>query len=148
MRVKSNNSVLCRSKKFLGESTVFQFLEMSYNQNVHNEEGVKGIIASSFMNTEITFELNGVQTTMAYSKIIMDAKKQSGISPYSIAIKIIQEVGRDGSSSVSGTYKASDGTDYSGYYNFFNIGAYDQGNAIENGLKYAQEKDGITNTYQ
>ena len=73
--------------------------------------------------------------TKAYADIIMKAAEESGISPYSIAIKIIQEVGRKGSNSVSGTYPG-----YEGYYNFFNIGAYDSGNAIENGLKYAKEK--------
>ena len=50
-------------------------------------------------------------------------------------IKIFQEVGRNGSNSVTGTYPG-----YEGYYNFFNFGAYDGGNAIENGLKYAKEK--------
>ena len=74
-------------------------------------------------------------TTISYADIIMKAAEESGISPYSIAIKIIQEVGRKGSNSVSGTYPG-----YEGYYNFFNIGAYDSGNAIENGLKYAKEK--------
>ena len=79
---------------------------------------------------------------MAYSDIIMDAAKESGISPYSIAIKIIQEVGRQGSKSVSGDYAG-----YEGYYNFFNIGANDTGNAIENGLKYAREH-GWNNQYK
>ncbi len=73
--------------------------------------------------------------TMPYSEIIIQAAKESGISPYSIAIKIFQEVGRKGSNSVTGKYPG-----YEGYYNFFNYGAYDGGNAIENGLKYAKEK--------
>ena len=51
------------------------------------------------------------------------------MSPYSIASKIIQEVGTKGSNSVSGTYSG-----YEGYYNFYNLGAYDTGNAIVNGL--------------
>lgn len=73
--------------------------------------------------------------TMSYADIIMQAAKESGISPYSIAIKIIQEVGTKGSNSVSGTYSG-----YEGYYNFLNIGASDGGNAVENGLQYAKEK--------
>ena len=79
--------------------------------------------------------------TMRYSEIIMKAAEESGISPYSIAIKIFQEVGRNGSNSVTGTYSG-----YEGYYNFFNFGAYDGGNAIANGLKYAKEK-GWNNQY-
>ncbi len=83
------------------------------------------VIGTSKQNKEV----------MSYADIIIKAAEESGISPYSIAIKIFQEVGRNGSNSVTGTYPG-----YEGYYNFFNFGAYDGGNAIENGLKYAKEK--------
>lgn len=129
-------------RNFLTESGIFQFLEMSYNSSVHTKAGVESIISGTFMDTSVTFDLNGKQTKMTYSEIIMEAAKETGISPYSIAIKIIQEVGRQGSSSVSGNYVG-----YEGYYNFFNIGAYDSGNAIENGLSYAKEK-GWNNQYK
>lgn len=128
-------------RNFLTESGVFQFLEMSYNSSVHTRAGVQSIIKGTFMDKNVTFTLNGQQKTMHYADIIMDAAKESKISPYSIAIKIIQEVGRQGSQSVSGTYPG-----YEGLYNFFNIGAYDQGNAIENGLRKARE-NGWTNQY-
>ncbi len=116
--------------------------------DVNNDGEVKSTdymkIKNYIMNsTPITIqENNGTsQITMSYADIIMEAAKEAGISPYSIAIKIIQEVGRQGSSSVSGTYPG-----YEGYYNFFNVGASDGGNAIENGLKYAKEK-GWNNQY-
>ena len=128
-------------RNFLTESGMFQFLEMSYNSSVHTKAGVESIIKGTFMDRTITFNLDGNQRTMSYADIIMDAAKETKISPYSIAIKIIQEVGRQGSQSVSGTYAG-----YEGYYNFFNIGAYDSGNAIENGLKHAKEK-GWNNQY-
>lgn len=121
-------------RNFMTETGVFQFLDMSYNSSVHNQAGVESIIKGTFMDKSITFNLNGAQRTMKYSEIIMEAAKETKISPYSIAIKIIQEVSRNGSNSTSGTYPG-----YEGYYNFFNIGAYDQGNAIENGLKKAKE---------
>ncbi len=92
--------------------------------------------------TQIT--LNDTVTsgkTMSYADIIMKAAEESGISPYSIAIKIIQEVGRQGSSSVSGNYPG-----YEGYYNFFNWGASDGSNAIEKGLIYAKAQ-GWNNQY-
>ena len=76
-----------------------------------------------------------VEYTKHYAEIILEAAKQSNMSPYSIVTKIIQEVGTKGSSSVSGTYEG-----YKGYYNFYNLGAYDSGNAIVNGLKYARDK--------
>lgn len=80
-------------------------------------------------------------STMSYAEIIMKAAEESGISPYSIAIKIIQEVGTRGSGSVSGTYSG-----YEGYYNFYNWGATDGNNAIEKGLIYAKEQ-GWNNQY-
>ena len=82
-----------------------------------------------------------VEYTKHYADIILEAAKKSNMSPYSIVTKIIQEVGTNGSSSVSGTYEG-----YTGYYNFYNLGAYDTGNAIVNGLKYAREK-GWNNQY-
>lgn len=85
--------------------------------------------------------ITNAKTTMRYSEIIMKAAEESGISPYSIAIKIIQEVGRQGSGSVSGTYPG-----HEGYYNFFNWGATDGNDAIAKGLDYAKGK-GWNNQY-
>lgn len=82
-----------------------------------------------------------VEYTKHYADIILEAAKQSNMSPYSIVTKIIQEVGTKGSSSVTGEYEG-----YKGYYNFYNLGAYDTGNAIENGLIYARKK-GWNNQY-
>lgn len=84
---------------------------------------------------------DGKEYTKSYAEIILEAAKESNMSPYSIASKIIQEVGTKGSNSVSGTYKG-----YEGYYNFYNLGAYDTGNAIVNGLMYAKDK-GWNNQY-
>lgn len=82
------------------------------------------------------------KTTMRYADIIMKAAEESGISPYSIATKIIQEVGRDGkSNSITGTCPG-----YEGYYNFYNWGASDGAGAIERGLQYAKGK-GWNNQY-
>ena len=137
-------------RNFLDESGIFQFLEMTYNQTTQTEESVKGIIKNTFMDKEIPVTVKVGEeekdVTMHYSQIIMEAAKESKMSPYSIAIKIIQEVGRKGSSSVSGHYVASNGTVYDGYYNFFNYGAYDSGDAIANGLIYARD-NGWTNPY-
>lgn len=135
-------------RNFLNEVNIFQFLEISYNPNIHTVEGIKSVIKNTFMDKEVTYtvlekELNeeGIEETIEkeytkhYAEIIMEAAKSSNMSPYSIAIKIIQEVGTKGSNSVSGTYEG-----YKGYYNFYNLGAYDTGNAIVNALKYARDK--------
>ena len=128
-------------RNFLNEINVFQFLEISYNSNVHTIDGVKSAVKGTFLDNTITYNKNGNSYTKTYSEIILDAAKESKMSPYSIVTKIIQEVGTKGSSSVTGTYSG-----YEGYYNFFNLGAYDSGNAIVNGLKYAKDK-GWDNQY-
>lgn len=134
-------------RNFLNESGIFQFLEMTYNSSSQTEDGVKNIIQNTFMNKETTFQLNGVETTMHFSRIIMDAAVASRMSPYSIAIKIRQEVGVKGSSSVSGHYVSPvNGLTYDGYYNFFNYGASDTNDPITNGLEYAKQHN-WTNPY-
>lgn len=102
------------------------------------------VVENTITKTETVKEIQDVEIEYKkhYAEIILEAAKESNMSPYSIVTKIIQEVGTNGSSSVSGTY---DG--YKGYYNFYNLGAYDTGNAIVNGLKYAREK-GWNNQYK
>lgn len=98
----------------------------------------------AYIMEETTINISNITNatvTMRYSEIIMKAAEESGISPYSIAIKIIQEVGRQGSGSVSGTYPG-----HEGYYNFFNWGATDGNDAIAKGLDYAKGK-GWNNQY-
>ena len=97
------------------------------------------IMGSTVINLSVT---TSQKTTMSYADIIMKAAAESGISPYSIAIKIFQEVGRKNpSNSVTGTAPG-----YEGYYNFYNWGATDGGNAIEKGLIYAKQM-GWNNQY-
>ena len=133
-------------RNFLNEVNIFQFLEISYNSKIHNSAGVKNAVKNSFLDSTITYKVdeNGEEKeyTKHYADIILEAAEKSNMSPYSIASKIIQEVGRNGSDSVKGTYKG-----YEGYYNFFNLCAYDTGNAIVNALKYARDK-GWNNQYK
>ena len=128
-------------RNFLNEVNVFQFLEISYNSKIHTLSGIKSAVKGTFLDDTITYKRNGKSYTKTYADIILDAAKQSNMSPYSIVTKIIQEVGSKGSSSVSGTYSG-----YKGYYNFYNLGAYDTGNAIVNALKYAKDR-GWDNQY-
>lgn len=133
-------------RNFLNEVNVFQFLEISYNSKIHNVEGIKNAVKGTFLDKEITYTITEndeeKSCTKHYAEIILEAAQKSNMSPYSIVTKIIQEVGTNGSSSVSGTYSG-----YEGYYNFYNLGAYDTGNAIVNALKYARDK-GWNNQYK
>lgn len=71
-----------------------------------------------------------------YVDILMEAARQSGVSPYVLAAMILQEQNTDGSgSSISGS---------SGYYNYYNFEAYASNgmSAVERGLWYASQSGG------
>lgn len=72
----------------------------------------------------------------SYVDIILNAGAQSGVNPYVLAAMIIQEQGKGTSDLISGTRSR-----YEGYYNFFNVEAYQSGSmsAIERGLWYASQ---------
>ena len=123
-------------RNFLNETQIFQFVESSYNEKVQTLSTIKNSVNGTFLDNTITCEdSNGKIITMSYSEIILQAAKESNISAFYIKSKIIQEVGINGSGSITGKYSG-----YEGYYNFYNFGAYDEGDPIANGLKYAKEK--------
>lgn len=74
--------------------------------------------------------------TISYVDIIMNAGQQSGVNPYVLAAMILQEQGAGTSDLISGT-----NSQYPGYYNFFNVEAYQSGSmsAVERGLWYASQ---------
>lgn len=96
---------------------------------------------SIFQFEELTnsgYDINAINTMISgtcidgQAKEIVDSANQTGINPYYIIAKILQE---QGSGSVLVTGKRD-------YYNPFNIGAAGSTSSedIENGLKYAKEK--------
>ncbi|MBQ6847722.1 MAG: SH3 domain-containing protein [Clostridia bacterium] len=109
-------------RNFLNSSEIYMFLMQSYGNVTYTAEGLKSIVANSFLDTE------------EYINIILNAGKTAGISPYIIASKIIQEQGPQGGDNalVSGKY---------GYYNFFNFGASGSGNqdVITEGIEFAKK---------
>ena len=131
-------------RNFFNERNIFQFLEISYNKDLYTkgiiEEMIKGYGVFNNGNP-ITFTMSdenhrdfGKQVTMTFADIIMDAAERSQMSPISIVTKIIQEVGANGSASTRGNNES-----YPNCYNFFNIGAYDSGDAVMNALAYADD---------
>ncbi len=124
-------------RNFLNSKEIYMFLEQSYNSKVQNEAGVKKIIKGTFLEKAYT-PASGETGSGSYLKVIMTAAKESGVNPYIIASKIIQEQGVKGTSGlISGTY---DG--YKGYYNFFNVNATGSTTTavIKSGLQYAKDK--------
>ena len=111
-------------RNFLDGSYIYTFMLQGYDGSAQNADGVRNIVKNTFLDTD------------EYINIIMDAAQQSGVSPYVIAAKIIQEQGTKGTSPlISGTYAG-----YEGYYNYFNVAASSDtsGDKVKNGLNYAR----------
>lgn len=159
---QDNGSWYCASNKtasyyidprnWLNETYIFAFETLSFNSNVHTVEGVQAILAGSFMDTDTIsyIDTNGVTQTInkSYAQIIYDAGKANNVSPYHLAARILQEQGEGGSALISGSYQYTDGTVYTGYYNYFNIGATASSGGeaaiIKNGLEKAKSENWST----
>ena len=165
LNLKENGSWYCASNKtvsyymdprnWLNEDYIFAFETLSFNEGVHTLEGVKSILAGSFMDTDTISFLNvegGTEVlNKSYAQIIYEAGKINNVSPYHLAARIRQEQGNGGSSLISGNYTYTDSetgvsTTYTGYYNYFNVGASGSSTPeiIKNGLERAKSS-GWTN---
>ena len=129
-------------RNFLDETYIYMFLKQSFDASNQTEQGLAAIINGTFLAGTYEFDAENTLDSKyggSYSKVIMEAAAQSGVSPYIIASKIITEQGRDGGSSlISGNYSE----EFKGYYNFFNWGASGVGDAtiIRNGLQTAKDE--------
>ncbi len=126
-------------RNFLNESNIFMFEALSYDSKTQTIEGVQKILEKSFMESVNIKDTENKD--ISYAQAYIDAAVKANVSPYHLASRTVQEVGKSGSGSTSGKYIAKDGTDYSGYYNFYNIGASAGSDPIANGLKYASGSD-------
>lgn len=122
-------------RNFLNEQNVFMFEALSYDSKTQTLDGVEKILKGSFMDG-VNIK-NTDNKDISYAQAYIDAGIKANVSPYHLASRTVQEVGKQGSGSTSGKYIAKDGTNYSGYYNFYNIGASAGTDPIANGLKYA-----------
>ena len=114
-------------RNFLDPVYVFQFEKLTFDPAIHTLEGVRAMVKGSFLES----------TAPDYASILLAAGSEAGISPYFLASRIIQEMGRTGESLLStGTLPG-----YEGYYNFFNIGSTPdpdvKNGALINGAKFA-----------
>ena len=104
-------------------SDVFQFMELTYQEC--SVENIRTMVSGSFLDND------------SYINAILEAGRNHNVSPYYIVALAIQEQGKSGTSTISGTYSG-----YEGYYNIFNINASgnDSATIIKNALSYAQQK--------
>ncbi len=117
-------------RNFLTEDSVFQFEKLSYDASSQTLAGVEAILKGSFMDGQTITSTDG--RTVTYAQAITEAGVQNGISPYHIASRIIQEVGKT-SPTAAATGAGLNG-EFVGIYNFYNIGA---NTGIRDGLSWA-----------
>ncbi len=127
-------------RNFLNEEYIFQFESTAYD-STHTKEGVEAILKNTWMydssitylnalGSEKTYKEDGV--AVEYSDVILKAAKDSGMSAYYLASKIVQEVGSGSASNAGGA--SGKNSPYNGIYNYYNIGAY---TGVSDGLKWA-----------
>lgn len=120
-------------RNWLLEDRIFMFEKLDYDKNLEKEYPtiIKTIFGSGKLGDD------------KYTIPMFNAAKSLGISPIHVASRIRLEVGASGSSSTDGGEFTWKGKKYSGYYNFFNIGAYEttidgvKYSAVTRGLAYA-----------
>ncbi len=117
-------------RNFFDEESIFMFELLKYDEKNHNLKGVQSILSHSFMANKTI--INNENESVSYAQAYIDAAIMSGVSPYHLAARSLQEVGSAGSDSVSGK---------SGYYNYYNIGATSGSDPVANGLKFAATTD-------
>ena len=127
-------------RNFLTEEYIFQFESTAYEGD-YTIEGVEAILKNTWMyNSTITY-LNGLGNTKTYkdgdktpkySEVILKAGQDSGMSPYYLASKIVQEVGSSSAANAGGS--SGKNAPFNGIYNYYNIGAY---TGVRDGLLWA-----------
>ena len=125
-------------RNFITVQGIFQFELLSYQNVYQTEAGVNNILTNTpFAGKSFTYDNNGTNRTLSYSKAFVEAASKSGVSPYHLASRMKQEV----VTSASTTSMAVTGTtaQYPGIFNFYNIGATHATaySPALNGLKWA-----------
>ena len=111
------------TRNFLTEETIFQFLDLS-NKSPASVETISAVVKGTF--------LEGSSDGETYAQMIYEAQNESGENAFSILIRIFQELGNGKTlpKLIDGSY---------GVYNFYNWGANDGNNNIENAVNKAKK---------
>lgn len=128
-------------RNFLNADNIFMFENLSFDSSLQDESGLESMVDGTFMENS-SHDLTYDGRNYTYITGLLLAGQESGVSPYHLASRILQEQGNSGyGSSISGIQSG-----YRGYYNYYNIGAYASGGltAVQNGLKYASRTDDET----
>lgn len=121
-------------RNFFDAQNIFMFEQLD-SDVVLDAAGVATIIDGTFMENPV-LDTNGEM--LDYAAAFVDIGNATGINAYHLAVRVRQEQGTKGISSlISGTYPG-----YEGYFNYFNVGAYGTPASvlIQRGLEKAVEQ--------
>jgi beta-N-acetylglucosaminidase len=113
-------------RNFLDEKQIFMFEELFYYPTYQTLDVVKATLSSDFLKQ--------------YASLFIKAATSSKVSPIYLAALAKQEVGTS-NTNICTNGKAgtlADGVNYTGYYNFYNIGASSSTNPKLKSLQYAK----------
>ena len=121
----------------LTEERIFQFEQLSYNEQYHTVDALDTMLRGTFMGDGKL--VPGTSMTFSFFICACGSLPEVSVSPYHLAARILQEQGKGESALISGTYKK-----FEGYYNYFNTGAPGTTNkeTIEKGLSHARDQWG------
>ena len=112
-------------RNFLDENQIFMFEELFYYPSYQTIDLVKNTLSSDFLKQ--------------YAQYFMEGGEAAQVSPIFLAALSKQEVGTSNTNvCTNGQAGSYDGVDYTGYYNFFNIGASSSDNPKLMSLIYAR----------
>ncbi len=113
-------------RNFLNEKYLFMFETLNYDNNLETQYPniIRQIFGTGALNND------------DFISLLNNSGKTYDISPSHLASRIRQEVTVNGNAATSGAQFTWGGVQYSGYYNFFNIGAYGDDPQLR-GLAYA-----------
>lgn len=142
-------------RNFLDNNGIFQFLDLHYDatQTAAVVADAANGVGSSWLSGEYTHENN---TKINYPEAIALAGQAANMNPVALVCIMTQELGTSGAgkATISGTVNETDANgqpcNYTGYYNYYNIGAYVQGSfltAYQRGLWYAMGANNSGTTY-
>ena len=118
-------------RNYLNSKNIFTFESLSYESSFQTAKVIEKILDNSFMPT-----IYNRFSEESYTSAFIKAAEDYDVSPVHLASRILQEQGINGSIASLGEEFTYGGQTYSGYFNFYNIGATGSNPAIQ-GLVWA-----------
>ena len=139
-------------RNFLNSENIFQFETLSYVENMYTIEGVEKILENSYMHNITINDFyketipNNNFSNKKFSEIIMEIAEKVKVSPYHLAIRIVQgNIAMVGNANTPMDAIKGNIEGYEGLFNYFNIGSKISGdNARDKGLMKAKEENWTT----